>query len=93
MEGIIADISKQFLIVAVAIWILTSAIYKIQGLEKHIKKELMATIIGIAVTIIGYFTGYFTGHLIALISTMLIAIFISQEAYDKTKNIFNQQGQ
>ena len=90
MEEIIQEIGKQFLIVAVAIWILTSAIYKIPNLEKYIKKELMATIIGIAVTIIGYFTGYFTGHLIALISTMLIAIFVSQEAYDKIKSVFSQ---
>jgi len=91
MEAIIADISKQFLIVAVAIWILTSAVYKIPNLEKYIKKELMATVIGIATTIVGYFTGYFTGHLIALISTMLIATFISQETYDKIKSVFSQK--
>ncbi len=91
MEAVVSDISRQFIIVAVAIWILTSAVYKIPNLGKYIKKELTATIIGIAATIIGYFTGYFTGHLIALISTMLIAIFVSQEAYDKIKSVFSKK--
>ena len=50
----------------------------------------MAIVIGIIVTIAGYFTGLFTGNLIVLIATAIVAIFVSQTAYDKIKAIFKK---
>lgn len=90
MEELVIDISKQFATVAIAVWILVAALYKLPINEAKFPKELMALCIGIVVTIIGYFTNFFTGNLIALISTMVIAVFVAQLTYDKIKVIFTQ---
>jgi len=85
MEEIIFEISKEFALISVAIWILVAALYKLPISEAKFPKELMAILIGIIVTIAGYFTGLFTGNLIVLIATAIVAIFVSQTAYDKVK--------
>ena len=47
MEDLIVNISKEFAIVSVAIWILVSVLYKLPIPEKKFPKELMAIVIGI----------------------------------------------
>ena len=89
MEELIIDISQEFALVSVAIWILVSILYKLPIPETKFPKELMAIVIGVAVTIAGYFTGLFSGNIIILIATAIIAIFVSQTAYDKVKVIVN----
>lgn len=84
------EIAKQFSIVAVAVWILCAAIYRIPKLEKYIPKELMGYIIGIITLVIGILTGYFVGHPLGIILTGIIAIYVSQGTYDKVKAIFKQ---
>ena len=86
------EVGKQFLIIAFAIWVLVFALYKIPSLEDKFPKELMAFIIGVIVAIIGRLTGFFEGHIIAVIGSTIVAIFVSQIAYDKVKTIFNQYG-
>ncbi len=90
MEEIIFEISSEFALISVAIWILVAALYKLPISEAVFPKELMAIVIGIIVTIAGYFTGLFTGNLIILIATAIVAIFTSQTAYDKVKAIFKK---
>lgn len=90
MEELVIEISKEFILISVAIWILVAALYKLPIPEAVFPKELMAIVIGIIVTIAGYFTGLFTGNLIILISTAIIAVFVSQTAYDKVKAIFKK---
>ncbi|MFA5560055.1 MAG: hypothetical protein WDA59_11495 [Methanofastidiosum sp.] len=90
MEEIIFEISQEFILISVAIWILVAALYKLPISEAVFPKELMAIVIGIIVTIAGYFTGLFTGNLIILISTAIVAVFVSQTAYDKVKAIFKK---
>ena len=90
MEDLIVNISKEFAIVSVAIWILVSVLYKLPIPEDKFPKELMAIVIGIIAALVGYFTGLFTGNLIILISTAIVAVFVSQTAYDKVKAIFKK---
>lgn len=83
------EMAKEFSIVAVAVWILCSAIYKIPNLEKYVPKELMAYVIGIIALGIGIITGYFQGSALGIILTGIIAIYVAQGTYDKVKTIFN----
>ena len=85
MEELIVDISKQLATISVAIWILVSILYKLPIPEAKFPKELMAVIIGVITAIIGWATGFFTEDLIILIPTAIIAVFVSQVAYDKVK--------
>ena len=83
------EITKQLGIIAVAIWILVFAIYKIPGMkEEKFPKELMAIIIGILTAVAGALTGFFTGSVFMIVANAIIAIFVSQLTYDKIKAIF-----
>lgn len=85
MEEFIVDISKELATISVAIWILVSVLYKLPIPEAKFPKELMAIIIGVITTVIGWITGFFTGSLIILIPTAIVAVFVAQVAYDKVK--------
>jgi len=89
MEGLIVNVATEFALVSVAIWILVAVLYKLPIPEAKFPKELMALTIGIIVTIIGLLTGLFVGHPITIIATGVIAIFVSQAAYDKVKILIN----
>ena len=89
MEELIVNIVKEFALVSVAIWILVAALYKLPIPEAKLPKELMAIIIGIITAIIGFYTGLYEGNLMIVIATAVIAIFVSQTAYDKVKVLIN----
>jgi len=89
MEELIVNIVKEFALVSVAIWILVAALYKLPIPEAKLPKELMAIIIGIITAIIGFYTGLYEGNLMIVIATAIIAIFVSQTAYDKVKVLIN----
>ena len=89
MEELIVNIVKEFVLVSVAIWILVAALYKLPIPEAKLPKELMAIIIGIITAIIGFYTGLYEGNLMIVIATAVIAIFVSQTAYDKVKVLIN----
>jgi len=89
MEEFIVNIVKEFALVSVAIWILVVALYKLPIPEAKLPKELMAIIIGIITAIIGFYTGLYEGNLMIVIATAVIAIFVSQTAYDKVKVLIN----
>jgi len=89
MEELIVEISKTIGTIAIAIWILVAVLYKLPIPEAKFPKELMAICIGIAVAITGYLTGFFDVSLFTLIPTMIVAVFVSQTAYDKVKVLVN----
>lgn len=90
MEELLVEISQEFAVVSVAIWILVAALYKLPIPESKFPKELMAIIIGIITSVAGYFMGLFTGNIIVVIATAIVAVFISQTAYDKVKATINK---
>jgi len=90
MEEFVVDITKEFALISVAIWILVAVLYKLPIQEVKFPKELMAIIIGIVVAIIGLVTGLYSGHPIIIIATAIVSIFVSQTAYDKIKVLINK---
>jgi uncharacterized membrane protein len=84
------EIGKQFIVVAVAVWILTYVIGLIPVVFKVVPKELLAMIIGLVAITAGYFTGFFEGHWLMVYSMGIIAIFIAQGIYDKIKSVYSQ---
>jgi len=84
------EIGKEFALIAVAIWIIVFAVYKLPIPEEKFPKELMAVVIGIITAIVGWLSGLYTGHPMIIVATAVIAIFVSQTAYDKIKVVFKR---
>ena len=78
IEGI-----KQFLIVAIAVWILTGVLRKIKKLDEKIPKEIIGYFIGLCAISAGFFTGLFQGHFLLVYAYGIVSIAVAQLIYAK----------